>query len=70
MCFLGSKKFPSHVVMILNFFGESFFKFLKMDKKNVQISLFKTFHGEICNFVTIIEFLGLVTKKIIIKLLR
>jgi len=51
-------------------FGESILGISKMDKKNVQKSKFPKQSCKKYTFVTIIDFFGLVTKKIIFNLLR
>jgi len=51
-------------------FGQSILGILKMDKKNVQKSKSLNQSCKKYTFVTIIDFFGLVTKKIIFILLR
>jgi len=66
----ASKTFISYKVYFSFIFGESILGILKMDKKNVQKSKIPKQSCKKYTFVTIIEFFGKGTKKIIFILLR
>jgi hypothetical protein len=65
----GPKKFPTHEVNFYFIFGQSILGISKMDKKNVQKSKIPKQSCKKITFVTIIDFFGLGTKKIIFILL-
>jgi hypothetical protein len=65
---VGSLSSFPNLFFFSNIFGQSILGISKMDKKNVQKSKTQNTLLKNATFVTIIEFYGLVTKKIIFRM--